>query len=219
MKTPVLNTVVIDGGRLIFDRDQEEVSLQAHHILLRNNGYLQIGTPEDPFLNKAEIVLHGKKLDKQFMHFGNKVISAINSKIDIHGQPRDHTWTYVATTIAVWDVSFSTTVEVDWQVGDVIVVAATGYEMDEAETRTITAVTSTTEFTVDRPFKNRHYSAVETYGEKEFPMYCEVALISRNVVVKGADHDSIDTTYGGHMMLMGSAMEGTRGRFSYMEMY
>ena len=35
-------------------------------------------------------------------------------------------------------------------------------------------------------------------------MKCEVALMSRNIVFKGADLDSIGTKYGAHIMMMGS---------------
>jgi len=35
-------------------------------------------------------------------------------------------------------------------------------------------------------------------------MKCEVALLSRNIVFKGADVDSIGTKYGAHIMMMGS---------------
>jgi hypothetical protein len=35
-------------------------------------------------------------------------------------------------------------------------------------------------------------------------MRTEVGLLTRNIVIKGADIDSIGTNYGAHMMLMGS---------------
>ena len=63
-----------------------------------------------------------------------------------------------------------------------------------------------------------HYSAVETYGNFKFPMRAEVALLSRNVVFKGFDGDSLLTNYGAHIMMMGSEMSGTIGRFSYFEL-
>lgn len=178
-----------------------------------------MGTPENPITKNVNITLYGKKLDKQFMHFGNKVISVRNSHIDIHGQPRDHTWTHVAATINPGDTSFTTTVSVDWQVGETVVIASTSYEMDEAEQMVIKTRNSGTSFEVTTPFKFKHYSAVETYGSKQFPMYCEVALLTRNVKFFGSDSDSIGTNYGAHMMMMGSEVSGTRGRFSYMELY
>ncbi len=46
-------------------------------------------------------------------------------------------------------------------------------------------------------------------------MPCEVALLSRNVKVRGADSERL--TYGGHIMLMGSEQNGLQGRFSFAE--
>jgi len=34
-------------------------------------------------------------------------------------------------------------------------------------------------------------------------MLTEVAKISRNIIIKGADEDSIDSNYGAHIMLVG----------------
>jgi hypothetical protein len=107
--------------------------------------------------------------------------------------------------------------ETDWQVGEVIVIASTSFEMDEAEQRTITAISNGV-FTVDRPFKYFHYSNVETYGSFQFPMRAEVALLSRNILYKGADEDSLDSNYGAHIMMLGSEKAGTVGRFSYFEL-
>ena len=39
-------------------------------------------------------------------------------------------------------------------------------------------------------------------------MKCEVALLTRNVVFKGADIDSKNTKYGAHIMMMGSETTG-----------
>ena len=72
--------------------------------------------------------------------------------------------------------------------------------------------------TVDTPFKYKHYSATEKYGDADFKMKCEVGLLTRNIVFKGADEDSIGTKYGAHIMMMGSEDKGLRGRFSYFEL-
>lgn len=50
-------------------------------------------------------------------------------------------------------------------------------------------------------------------------MYCEVGLLTRNIKFHGADEDSIGTNYGAHIMMMGNEASGTRGRFSYVELY
>jgi hypothetical protein len=99
------------------------------------------------------------------------------------------------------------------------VVPSTSYEMDEAETFTIAERVDAQNFVLDRAFTFEHISIVETYNSTEFPMKCEVALLTRNVKIHGADEDSIDSKYGGHIMMMGTEAGGLRGRFSYAEWY
>jgi hypothetical protein len=105
--------------------------------------------------------------------------------------------------VNVGDSTFQLMNWTDWKVGEEIVIASTSFEMDEAEQRKITAISNGV-FTVDRPFKYFHYSNVETYGNFTFPMRAEVALLSRNILYKGADEDSLESNYGAHIMMLGS---------------
>jgi len=89
--------------------------------------------------------------------------------------------------------------------------------MNEAETRIIASNIDGV-ITVDKPFEYFHYSNVETYGKFSFPMRAEVALLSRNILFKGSDDDSQLLTYGAHIMMMGSEISGTIGRFSNFEL-
>ena len=82
--------------------------------------------------------------------------------------------------------------------------------MIEAEQKVIKSIANGV-FTVDSPFLYKHYSAVETYGTYTFPMKAEVALLSRNILFKGADIDSIPKNYGAHIMMLGSELMGTVG--------
>ncbi len=87
-------------------------------------------------------------------------------------------------------------------------VASSSYDMDEAEVREIIEVISADTFKVNGTFTFFHYSEIETYGDFNFPMKCEVALLSRNVKIRGADIDSIGTNYGAHIMMMGQEILG-----------
>ena len=108
-------------------------------------------------------------------------------------------------------------VVVDWQVGEEIVIASTDYEMEHAETRFITAVSNDKKtLTLNQPLKYKHYSAVETYGSDDFPMRCEVGLLTRNVKIQGSA-DSAENAYGAHVMFHGSEEMGTIGRITYAE--
>lgn len=80
--------------------------------------------------------------------FGNKGIGCMNCKFSMYGTPRTKTWTVIATTINPGDTTFTVQDAVDWQVGEEIVVASTSFDHNEAEQRTISAVSGNT-FTVN----------------------------------------------------------------------
>ena len=39
--------------------------------------------------------------------------------------------------------------------------------------------------TIDKPFEYKHFAMTQTYGNETIDMRAEVALLSRNVVVRG----------------------------------
>ena len=39
--------------------------------------------------------------------------------------------------------------------------------------------------TIDKPFEYKHFAMTQTYGDDTIDMRAEVALLSRNVVVRG----------------------------------
>ena len=63
----------------------------------------------------------------------------------------------------------------------------------------------------------RHYSALETYGGKDFPMRAEVGLLTRNIVIQG-DENSVNNDYGAHLMIHGKMGDDRLiGRIEYAE--
>ena len=57
--TPILAFLLIDGGKLMYDREADGLDLQSKYILIINGGALEIGTEEEPYLNQASITMHG----------------------------------------------------------------------------------------------------------------------------------------------------------------
>ena len=57
--TPILAFLLIDGGKVMYDREANGLNLQANYILIINGGTLEIGTEEEPYLNEASITMHG----------------------------------------------------------------------------------------------------------------------------------------------------------------
>jgi len=76
-ETPILKGVIIQGGSLIFD-DQQDVHLRAEYIVISDGGKLQIGTREQPFQHHAQITMYGSLRSVELPIFGAKVIALRN---------------------------------------------------------------------------------------------------------------------------------------------
>ena len=113
--------------------------------------------------------------------------------------------------------------QLDWSVGDRIVIASSSYDYNDEEVRTITSIVnlgSTTELTLDSPLQHRHYGEIETYRNEtrtwDIDLRAEVILLNRNVVVQGTQDTDVEfgdranygtgagqnTGIGGHSMIM-----------------
>lgn len=93
--------------------------------------------------------------------------------------------------------------QLNWEVGDQIVIASSSYDYTEEEVRTITSIvnngdTSTLSFV--EPLEFRHYGEIETYGSgadtRTIDMRSEVALLSRNIKVQGLAAQDTDVNFG-----------------------
>lgn len=87
--------------------------------------------------------MHSSRGDPEIPIFGNKVIAMYNGVLDLHGVPRNPTWTMLETTSDVGATTLTLMRDVDWKVGERIVIAPTGYNNTEAEEKEITAIDRT----------------------------------------------------------------------------
>lgn len=71
--TPKLKGIIIQGGSLIFD-DNQDVYLNAEYIIVTDGGKFQVGTREKPFEHKAIITLYGSVRSVELPIFGSKVL-------------------------------------------------------------------------------------------------------------------------------------------------
>jgi len=212
--TPILAGIAVEDGALIFPNNTD-VTLQSNFITL-NGGKFIAGTETAPLHSKLTIIMHGNYFGKQQPMFGNKGIGCLNCKFSMYGRPRTPTWTTIASTINPGSSSFTTSEDVDWQVGESIVVASTSFYHWEAEERVITGVSGRT-ITVGSPFQYKHVSVVESYGAKDkLEMRAEVGLLSRNIKMMG-DPTSVIGRYGSHLMLSASKADGLQGHVAYTE--
>jgi len=129
--------------------------------------------------------MHGNYWNYQLPDYGNKFIGTHNGIIDMHGKKKLPTWTELSASAQVGDMSITLTSSTNWEVGDDIVIAPTGYNHFEAEQRTILTITDGEIITFEDPLEFYHHSAVDTYDGVDFPMRAEVTCITRNIVVQG----------------------------------
>ena len=80
------------GGKLVFNPDVENVvKLTSDYVLIGDEGSLEIGTSECPFVGKhAEILLTGERNDEKDVEgFGQKFVGVKEGgSLSIHGEDR-----------------------------------------------------------------------------------------------------------------------------------
>jgi len=190
--TPVLNTLLIKGGHVIFDR--KDVHLQAKNILIMNNGSLQVGTEAQPFEHKAQITLHGHVRSTEIPVYGAKSISLRTGYLGLHGLHIKNTWTKLAKTVEPGETQMEVTLSAsDWKVGSEIVIASTSKSMRENEVLHITGISNGGKTIAFKPaLKYKHVAITQTIEGRIIETAAEIGLLSRNVVVRGSFHDEWD---------------------------
>jgi hypothetical protein len=178
---PFIDTIIV-LGKLIFD-DTLDLELKVKHLLIRD-GEFAVGSELNPRKRKMTITLSGRYNDRQLPEFGNKVIGCHECRLDIHGERRLKTWTDLAATAERGATSITLLENTDWRVGEEIVITSTGWNHLESERRFIQTIsTDGKTITFAEPLQYRHYSAIETYGTKQFPMRAEVGMLTRNILI------------------------------------
>lgn len=163
---------------------------------------MEVGTEQFPYTSKITITMHGAIDDPYLPIYGNKCIGLRFGTLDMHGIERTPTWTFLESTVEAGANVMTLAVEVDWQVGEMIAIAPTGFKPDEAEHRTITAVSADKKtITLDRAFNHKHFAEIQYFGDEFIDTRAEVGLLSRNVVYRGDPETSGPNQYGATIFL------------------
>ncbi|XP_069372727.1 PKHD1 like 1, tandem duplicate 1 [Paralichthys olivaceus] len=188
--TPVLKMLLIKGGTLVFD--EADLELQAENILITDGGRLQIGTEDAPFQHKAIITLHGNQRSPELPVYGTKTLGVREGILDLHGIHVPVTWTHLAQTATKGSNTLTLMKAVTWKTGDMIVIASTGdrHSQRENEVRHIASVSADqTTLTLTKPLEYTHLGVTVTLPDGSvIEGRAEVGLLTRNVVVRGAEH-------------------------------
>ncbi|KAI6655737.1 Fibrocystin-L-like [Oopsacas minuta] len=198
---PDLGTVYV-YGELTFD-DNQDVNFTANIILIQGpNAHLIIGTAQSHFTHKAIITLTGNRYSEEVvlsrtMNLGSKALG-IFGNASLYGIPHEYTWLKLNETAEPESTEIHLNrMPLDWNVGDMIVIAATGYNADNTETATIASIWNNT-ITLVNPLKNEHLVqtllSIEARNDPnnvywQYPqvLAAEVALLSRNIIIQGGE--------------------------------
>ena len=182
-----------------------------------NGGYMEVGTEEFPYTSHLTITMHGNKYSPSMPIFGNKVLSVHYGQLEMHGVTRAVTWTRLNSTANAGDTSITLDDNVDWMVGEEIVLAGTVFEPIEFETRFITEVNGNV-VRLDRPLDFTHIGVVPIYGGIEKPIKGEVGLLTRNVLYRGNPDTSVVEQYGATIMVHSPGDDTSIARICYCEL-
>jgi hypothetical protein len=225
MSTPLLYFFLVEG-ELYFDANQPLITVDTHYWLILG-GYVEIGTHERPYESNVVITIHGERYSSiEMPMIGNKFIAVMNTDapkyefipgrhipgpdvghLEIHGKPRQRTWTYIDSTIHVGQMYFLTTEPVDFAPGDRLIITSTeiptdtspsGYGFEEV---IVAENIDGYNISVTLPFEYIHRSEIHSVSELEnrtFHMRCSVGLLSRNIIIQGDDVYSAKQLFGVH---------------------
>lgn len=202
--------------------------LTAQWIHVNSGGIFQIGTQDDRF-DAGEFVVTLTGTDKDADHVietttgtinvtdnDGFLMTAIGGGLQFFGEDKI-TFTRLAATAEVGSsaitvenviernhdgtTSAASDGQLNWEVGDTIVIASSSYDYSEEEVRTITNVNNTgsqTVLTLDAALDHRHYGEIETYGNGtrtwDIDLRAEVALLNRSITIQGTQ--DTDNSFG-----------------------
>ncbi len=204
---PPLKSLVIQGA-LKFDA--KDLELTAGYVMV-DGGQLQIGTRAFPFTKRATITLTGADTGADNMGMGEKFVGVMKGgQLDVHGV-NVKSWTRLSATADKGATTVTVSDSTGWKAGDRIAIASTDYATGQAEEFTVSGINGNT-ITLSGALKFMHYGQAQSYGGKTLESRAEVALLNRNVVIRGEEASSKDG-FGGHIMMMDTA----KARFSNVE--
>ncbi|CAI5526563.1 unnamed protein product [Closterium sp. Naga37s-1] len=246
-----LNRLVIKGWLRVLDSPSlPRVEVQAAFIIVQ--GRLSAGSTATPFSRLALFTLLPSPSRANYTltdlapadplnprNLGHKAFIVVGGAVDLHGMPGASSapaWVRLARTVAPGDKFVVVDGDVtQWPVGGTVAVASTSANMNEAETGVITYVApmpSGGGFYVGlaKPLRFRHEGNLQGTPDGvggTVDIRGEVALLDRNIIIRGFKEKAPYDTDGGHFMVfmtktpqfiegvqfLGLGNQGTLGRY------
>lgn len=188
---------IMPGGSLTWDL--KPIQLNVGHILVM--GQMYIGSETCRFDEKTVITLEDETTAPPG-GVGEKVIGVLqDGELYMYGKVYSPVWTRVGQTASKGSDKITLMEPVEWQVGDKIVIGATGYDMSEAEEHVIKAVSSDKKtLTLQSTLKYEHFGKAPNENNG-FEERAEVGVLDRYIRIEG-NMESEKDGFGGHTMVM-----------------
>ncbi|MEM6691220.1 MAG: G8 domain-containing protein [Planctomycetota bacterium] len=224
-----VNELVVHGTLSVPETAGVNRSLSTKWVHVNSGGVFQVGTATDRY-DQAEFVLTltGTNQDADYtvetamgsMQITNNdgfLMAAGGGRLQFFGQEKisftklGATAESGASSIVVENViernfdgttSAASDGQLNWAVGDQIVIASSSRNYSDQEVRTITGITDLgngkSSLALNANLVTRHYGQIETYdnGARSVDLRAEVALLSRNVRVEGLASQDTDSFWG-----------------------
>ncbi|XP_071828580.1 fibrocystin-L-like isoform X3 [Apostichopus japonicus] len=194
--------------------DTRNYVINATYVFIHGGRLVAGFSEEEPFTHKLHFILQGNHLTPDIPlpdgpNMGSKVLGVFGG-LDLHGVEREVTWTKLATTVVPGDSSIELAEETGWEVDDEIVVTTTSYETWQTETFVILEKTDKFNFKLNSSFQYSHIAKdhMLSDGSQEYTLAAEVGLLTRNIVIEGADYDDLFEESFGARVLVGKFNQG-----------
>lgn len=213
-KLPTLNKLTIYGA-LELENSMDFVLNVSFIMIQGHTARLIVGWEDNPHPGNVLISFRGNWDTKDNPmpngpNAGSKGM-AVFGWLELHGTPRKVYWTRLATTANKGTNSITLDETVDWKPGEEVVIASTTTEPLQTEKCGIDAVSSDRRtLTLDCTLKYTHIGTKHNTNGWDYQLSAEVGLLTRNVVVEGADDPAgvLEKQSFGCRVLIGSYTQG-----------
>lgn len=229
--------MIVLGEFFVDDRgiDSDMIEMTSGWVVVTGGGGFNVGWYQALFEGQFELTLSGDDPDQDIdlEDFGGPDMTINNqdgflmamgtgSSVEVFvDDALKRSWTQLRNTADADDQSIEVEHATGWEVGDVIVLASTDFDLNQAEVRVIDSISADgRDIGLSEPLEYMHYGSVDRYENNErhwdLDMRGEVGLLSRDVRFTG-DATAEDTRYGGHTMIMNNAsMRISGAEFTHM---
>ncbi len=197
-------------GMLVVDITQN-INISLEYIVVNGvKGYFEWGTPNTPYTKSGVITLRGnnKSTNIPGTNINYKaIVVSNNAKLELHGNTKK-SWTRLGANAGANQNKITVSEDVNgWSVGDEVLIVSSRLNWNEAEKRTITAVSADKKtFTLNTNLSYPHIGVKKSYTRDkdgktwDAEIRAEVGLLSKSIKIQG-DANSANNEFGGHIMI------------------